>query len=157
MPKLSALEYALKLLGYRARSERELRERLADKKYQPDDITAALEKLRKIKLVDDETFAVNYVRDKLAISRRGPRRIYFELIKHGVTKEIAERATKTVVAADELATATALIQSRSRQWAKLAPPARYRRAIGLLSRRGFSPGVIRDVLRDWPRYASLED
>ncbi|MEK7202044.1 MAG: regulatory protein RecX [Patescibacteria group bacterium] len=142
MKSKSALEYALKLLGYRARTEKELRERLRDKKYQPEEIDVVLAKLAKIGFVDDQKFAENYVRDKLSISRRGPRRIYFELIKHGVAKEIAEQATKAIEKEEELATAQSLLRSRQRQWAKLEPQAKKRRAIGLLARRGFSSDLI---------------
>ena len=148
MRGLSALDYALKLLGYRARTVRELREKLEGKKYPAENITEVLAKLQKIGLVDDEKFAVNYVRDKLSISRRGPRRIYFELIKHGVNREIADQATKAIDKDEELETAQSLLQSRQRQWAKLDPLAKKRRAIGLLSRRGFSSGVLSRLLKD---------
>ena len=147
MPRLSALEYGLKLLGYRARTEKELRERLTGKKYEPEEIDLVLAKLAKIGFIDDQKFAENYVRDKLSISRRGPRRIYFELIQRGVAKEIADQATKAIEKDEELATAESLLQSRQRQWAKLEPLAKKRRAIGLLARRGFSPDLIMKLLK----------
>jgi len=142
MPRGTPLDYALKLLGYRARSEQELRQKLADKKYPSEEAEEALAKLTKIGLIDDRKLAENYVRDKLSISRRGPRRIYFELIKRGVAKEIAESATKGIDKEEELTTARLLLQSRHRQWANLDPLTKKSRAIGLLSRRGFSTSVI---------------
>jgi len=151
-PRRSALEYAIKLLGYRARAKRELQGKMLEKKYSPEEIEAVFVKLEKANLLNDEQFAHNYTRDKLMISRRGPRRIYFELIKHGVAKEIADQATKTIAPVDELAMAESLLAARARQWTKLEPLARYRRALGLLSRRGFSPRVVRAVLEDWPKY-----
>ncbi len=146
MPRISALEYALKLLGYRARTEKELREKLVSKHYELDDVVGVFAKLKKIGLIDDQKFATNYVRDKLSISRRGPRRIYFELIKRGVDKEIADQATKTINKDEELETAVSLLASRARLWVKLDPIAKKRRAIGLLARRGFSGTVIRQTL-----------
>ena len=148
MPRLSALEYALKLLGYRARTEKELQERLAGKKYEPEIIGDVLVKLVKANLVNDQEFASNYVRDKLSISRRGPRRIYFELIRRGVAKDIADQATKLINKDEELEVAQVLLQSRQRQWAKLDPLARKRRAIGLLARRGFSPNILSQLLKE---------
>lgn len=147
MPRSSALEYALKLLGYRARTEKELRERLTGKKYEPEEIDLVLAKLAKIGFIDDQKFAENYVRDKLSISRRGPRRIYFELIKRGVAKDIADQATKAIDKEEEFETAQILLRSRARQWAKLEPLARKRRAIGLLARRGFSPDLIFQLIK----------
>ena len=148
MPRLSALEYALKLLGYRARTEKELQERLAGKKYETEIIGDGLAKLVKANLVNDQEFASNYARDKLSISRRGPRRIYFELVRRGVAKDIADQATKLVNKDEELEVAQVLLQSRQRQWAKLDPLARKRRAIGLLARRGFSPNILSQLLKE---------
>ncbi len=148
MPRSSALEYALKLLGYRARTEKELRLKLAEKKYQPEEVAEVLAKLVKIGFIDDQKFAENYVRDKLSISRRGPRRINFELIKHGVAKEIAELATKVIDKDEELAIAESLLKSRQRQWSKLDPLVKKRRAIGLLARRGFSSNILNRLLKD---------
>src|SRR3989344_8393332 len=122
MPRLSALEYALKLLGYRARTEKELQERLAGKKYEPEIIGDVLAKLVKANLVNDQEFASNYARDKLSISRRGPRRIYFELVRRGVAKDIADQATKLVNKDEELEVAHVLLQSRKSLWPSLAPP-----------------------------------
>lgn len=148
MPRLSALEYALKLLGYRARTEKELQERLAGKRYEPEVIGDVLVKLVKANLVNDQEFANNYARDKLSISRRGPRRIYFELIRRGIAKDIADQATKLINKDEELEVAQVLLQSRQRQWAKLDPLARKRRAIGLLARRGFSPNILSQLLKE---------
>lgn len=151
MPRLSALDYALKLLGFRARTKQEIRQKLIAKKYPVEDIDDVLVRLEKAQLLDDVKFAANYVRDKLMISRRGPRRIYFELIKHGVDREVADQATKAIAKDDETTTATELLAARARQWITLDPIARYRRAIGLLSRRGFSSTVINQVVKDWAR------
>lgn len=148
MPRLSALEYAVKLLGFRARTKKELQERLAGKHYPTEIIDEALSKLEKINLINDENFAVNYVRDKLSLSRRGPRRIYFELIKRGVDRDIADRATKSIGNDEELKTASLLIQSRQKQWAKLEPLVRKRRAVGLLARRGFSTKILNQLLKE---------
>jgi len=152
MPRLSALDYALKLLGYRARTKREIEQKLTEKDYSTEDVEKVLDKLSGTQLLDDSKFAANYVRDKLTIGRRGPRRIYFELVKHGVDKDVADAATKTIDADEEQIVANQLIEARSRQWTKLEPLARYRRAIGLLSRRGFSPSVISHTLKDWTKY-----
>lgn len=151
MPGISAMEYALKLLSFRARTKKELREKLASHNYEPEIIDAVLAKLEKVKFIGDEKLAESYARDKLTISRRGPRRIYFELLKRGVSKEIADTATKAINKDEELATARSVLASKSRQWARLDPVAKKRRAIGLLSRRGFSSGVLSRILKekDW--------
>ncbi|MEK7534958.1 MAG: RecX family transcriptional regulator [Patescibacteria group bacterium] len=146
MPRKSAFEYALKLLGYRAKTEKELRLKLVEKKYQPEEIEVVLVKLAKIGLIDDQKFAVNYAQDKLSINRRGPRRIYIELIQRGVAKEIADQVTRTINKEDELEVAQTLLNTRIRQWNKLDPLAKKRRAVGLLSRRGFSPQTIHQLI-----------
>lgn len=144
--RISALNYALRLLQRRSRSVHELQRKLAEKKYTVEEISGALEKLEELTLVNDERFATNYTQDKVSIYRRGPRRIFLELLQRGVAKETADKAVKTISAEDELQAAESLASSRERQWQHLDPLKRKHRALSLLQRRGFSPKVIRTIL-----------
>ena len=53
---------ALRILGYRFNSERELRRKLAAKRFDDETIAATLARLRQEKWLDDERFAGAYVR-----------------------------------------------------------------------------------------------
>ncbi len=146
MGKRPILAYALYLLGRRGRTERELRDKLAEKKYSDDDIALTIERLREMKLIDDAVFASNYARDKIAIYRRGRFRIGLDLLRKGVARDQIDQALGEVEEADELSAAQSLAESRLKNWQALDPLKRRARLTSLLQRRGFSARVVRAVL-----------
>ena len=88
---VDAYTAALRILQYRFNSERELRRKLAAKRFEAAEIDAAIEKLRVEKWIDDERFAGAYVRTR-ATRKIGPARIKRELGAAGVARETADRA-----------------------------------------------------------------
>lgn len=82
---------ALRILNYRFNSEAELRRKLARKKFERDEIDAAIARLRSEKWLDDERFAGAFARTR---SRRriGAKRIKLELRAAGVDDEVAAQA-----------------------------------------------------------------
>ena len=142
-----ALQYAVWLLSRSGRSEQELRRKLIEKQYDLEEVGQTLAQLREMTLIDDEKFAVTYARDKSTIYRRGPRRIFLELLRKGVSKLVASEAIRSVTVSDELEAAESLLRAKARQWRELDPLAKKRRALSLLSRRGFSPKVVSQLLK----------
>ncbi len=82
---------ALRLLGYRFRSEAELRKRLREKEHEAEAIDTALARLRGEGWIDDARFASVLAESK---SRKGigPKRVGLELRRLGVDDEIAGAA-----------------------------------------------------------------
>src|SRR5258706_6055851 len=91
---------ALRILNYRFNSEAELRRKLLAKKFEPAEVDAALERLRREKWLDDARFAGAFVRTR---SRRkvGRQRIARELGAAGVAGETAAQAIAEHVNADD--------------------------------------------------------
>ena len=146
MPKRPSLAYALYLLGRRGRTTRELRDKLAEKKYEPEEIAETIRRLSEMGLLDDATFAENYARDKVAIYRRGRYRIGLDLLRKGVAKEDIDSALATIEDDDEMAAAHSLAVARLKNWDALEPLKRRARLLSLLQRRGFSAKVVRTVV-----------
>lgn len=146
MGKRPILAYALYLLGRRGRTERELRDKLTEKKYSVEDIEATLKRLTEMGLIDDATFAQNYARDKVVIYRRGRYRIGLDLLRKGIARDQIDQALASVDEADELSAAQSLAASRLKNWQALEPLQRRARLLSLLQRRGFSTKVIRLVM-----------
>ncbi len=146
MPKRSSLAYALYLLGRRGRTTRELRDKLAEKKYEPEEIAETIRRLSEMGLLNDATFAENYARDKVAIYRRGRYRIGLDLLRKGVAKEDIDSALATIEDDDEMAAAHSLAVARLKNWDALEPLKRRARLLSLLQRRGFSAKVVRTVV-----------
>jgi regulatory protein len=154
-PRLSAIDYALRLLNYRLRSRQELEKKLTDKHYDQPEIVAAIDQLSQIGLLSDESLAKALARDRLIIARRGRQAIYWELLHKGIPKPLAQMSLKSITDSDELPVAKQLLEARLKQWTQLDDLAKKRRAIGLLQRRGFSGKVINQVLKEAGLFGGL--
>ena len=139
-----AMTRALNVLGYRARSEGELRERLERAGYAVGTVEAVVERLRELGYLDDEEFARNAAREK---SRRyGPRRILVDLKQKGVDDEVAREAVEDEFSGDEeMEAASASAERRYNTGDRFDALAR--RAYGFLARRGYSAGVCAEIAR----------
>ncbi len=138
-----AMSRALNLLGYRARSEGEIRDRLRRREFGDDTIGAVLERLRELGYVDDEEFARDLVRQRAR--RYGPRRISADLRKGGVDPETADRAVREEFdARSELEDALSAV---ARRYNERGSDAQARRVLGFLTRRGYSAEVCVEVAR----------
>lgn len=86
-----AREKALDLLGYSARTGRQLYEKL-NRKYDPEAAAAAVARMEELGLVDDADYARRFVADKLNLKDWGLRRIEQELRQKGVAQPHIEAA-----------------------------------------------------------------
>ncbi len=139
-----AMTRALNLLGYRARSEGELRERLGRCGYAPETVEAVIGRLGELAYLDDEEFARQKAREKA--KRYGPRRVSADLMKSGVGRELASRAVE-----EEFEGRSELEDARSaasRRYNGEGSEAEARRVYGFLARRGYSAGVCAEVAKE---------
>jgi regulatory protein len=138
-----AMASALRLLGYRARSEHELRARLTQKGFTATVIDRTLATLARQGLVDDRDFA----RDWVALRPgRGPARYRQELRQKGIHRDLAESVITGISADEELASALHVARRALRARTVPPDPAELMRVRRLLQRRGFSYEVIGRVI-----------
>ena len=140
-----AMGRALNLLGYRARSEAEVRERLGRYGYAGGTIEVVVVRLREFGYLDDEEFARLKAREKAR--RYGPRRVSVELRKSGVGEELAREGVE-----EEFAGRSEVGEARSaaaRRYTGLGSDAEARRVYGFLVRRGYSAEVCAQVAREF--------
>ncbi|MEO0069691.1 MAG: RecX family transcriptional regulator [candidate division WOR-3 bacterium] len=138
-------DYAFLLLSYRARSRKELTERLKKKGYSEKIIERVMNRLIELGLIDDERLARDFVESRIKVGHKGKWRVRAELLKLGIPKEMVEREIKA--APDEVAAAEMVVEHYLPRYRNLDPKTRKRRLIGLLARRGFSPETIARVLK----------
>lgn len=87
----SCYEAALRFLDYRQRSEVELRDHLLYKrKYAGAVVKPVLDKLKRIGLVDDRSFALNWVNDRVTFKQKSSVVIRHELLQKGIDIEIID-------------------------------------------------------------------
>ena len=82
-----ALNAALHLLKYRARSSWELKNRLQQKNFSQSKISEVLDYLIELGYVDDEEFSDLFVKEKIKQYGVGPVYLYSELSKHNIPDE----------------------------------------------------------------------
>lgn len=88
---------ALRLLKFRARSEKEIYRRLEEKGYSVEEIEETISKLKEKGFLNDEKFAYLYAYDSLVLHKKGPFLIRIELLKLGVDEYIIEDAISKVL------------------------------------------------------------
>lgn len=157
-PPESVLKPALRLLSARARSVRELRDRLHKKSLNPQDISQCLRWLEERGLLNDEEFAGALVRDRLRFSPRSPFLLKRELKEKGVAPGLAETVVERVCSEEGLS-ASDLAQIAAEGWVRKQGPGiranlieshfsperekARRRLYGFLARRGFAGDAAR--------------
>ncbi len=151
-PNKSALQYAVKLLSTRPYSERKLGEKLTRRLFERDEVQQALLRLKRERLLDDEKFADDFVRTRLTSRPRATTALIRDLLARGIPMDIARKVVQaSVQPGDEEELARDLIRRKWDASLSLDSATRRRRLGGLLARRGFSPEVIRKVLREFER------
>lgn len=148
-----AMNRALNLLGYRARSSGEVRQRLRRSEYAEETVETVIARLKEIGYLDDEQYARDLAREK---SRKyGPRRVYGDLRKGGL-----DETTAWNVVEDEFAgrsEAAEAFEAAARRYNTVeGSVAQARRVYGFLMRRGYSAEVCAEVASKYREPSSRE-
>ncbi|MDK6812925.1 recombination regulator RecX [Corynebacterium sp. UMB6689] len=138
---------ALGLLDQRARSRKELRDRLVAADFEPEVVDTVVDDLAGAGLVDDEAFAKEWVRQRHARRGKSARALNLELKEKGV--EAADRAIalEQITEESEEAVARQVAEKKARTL-KRVPADRHerdkflRRIVGTLARRGYNQELV---------------
>lgn len=146
------MQTALRYLGYRSRSEAELRRYLKQRGYLPAAIDDALSRLRSWNYLDDEVFARGWALARAQNRGHGPRRIDQELRSKGVSQALIRDAVRE--AFDHVDETTQAKRLLAKRFAAALKDAKTRaKAAAFLQRRGYSSKVIFNLLG----YSTEED
>jgi len=153
--RVNAHDAALRLLSVRARSETEMRTRLAMRGVDPGTIDDEIDRLRSSGLLDDQKFAEAWVEDRKRVSPRGRRMLRYELLGRGIDPESADRVTGEI---DDRETALTLARERARRVPLTNYEAFFAKVGGFLRRRGFDYDVTAMATRAaWTEAQALEE
>ena len=141
-----ALDRAVAFLAGRARSRREMEERLLRSGYRSCTVEMVLFKLEKEGLLDDADFARQWV-DARSARRVGRGRIAQELRRKGVSAQEAEEALEALSEEEQLEGAMLLVKkSLSRTPSGEEPRKTAARITAMLARRGYGYDVAREAI-----------
>ncbi|MEK7354022.1 MAG: regulatory protein RecX [Chloroflexota bacterium] len=135
---------ATRYLGYRPRSEPELRDRLRRRGFSTESTEAVIAKLKRLKLVDDAAFAEFWKDNRESFSPRSKALTRLELKQKGLSDDIIDQAVATI---DDEDSAYRAATSKARIIARSDYESFRRRLGGYLQRRGFNYGVIEHTIK----------
>ena len=142
-----ALDRAVGYLAARARSKREIEQKLLQAGYRPCTVEMVIYKLQRENLLDDADFARQWVESRQH-HKLGRSRIAQELRHKGVSQEEAEEAMAIIEDEDQLAGAVALAKKAA---ARIKPGEDMRKATNriaaMLARRGYSWDIAKEAIR----------
>ncbi|MFJ6001988.1 regulatory protein RecX [Arthrobacter sp. NPDC092385] len=146
----------LRQLALGARSRHQLDRKLAERDVPPAVASALLDRFEEVQLIDDAEFARMWVRTRTAAKSLSRSSIRRELSEKGIDAELAESALLQISDEDEHDQARDVVRRKLRSGADLSDRAardkEVRRLVGVLARKGYSPGaafsIVKDVLAD---------
>ena len=136
----SALDTALFLLKFRARSVFEIRQKLKQKNFSTEEIEKSISVLVRNELLDDNKFAKMYVGDRNKLRPTGSYLLKMELKRLGIDEDLIEKVLRDQ---NEEELARRAIESKSR-----FIEAEFDKKASFLQRRGFSMNVIMKILNE---------
>ncbi len=144
--KSTPLALALRLLYYRDRTKRAMEDKLVEKGLCEKEITPVLAKLTEEGLLDDERFARDLASSRVRNKNWGPRKIFMDLVRKGVPKDISEMVISTLDSESvELAAKRALEKWSARKGLSLTEglgTLDFNKAYSHLESRGFNGELI---------------
>lgn len=162
---------ALRYLNIRFRSEKEIRDYLKNKMKNSlsrfeekilgnkDDIDQMIDliihKLKQQKFLNDEDFALIWIRSRTEFKPKGERLIRLELQRKGVSKDIidksflafdSEQLINNEEKRDEVALAKEILERKRKKFEPMDRQERFNKAGSLLARRGFDLDTIKAAI-----------
>lgn len=142
-----ALKRAYKFLSYRPRSEAEVRAKLNQLGFPQKSIDTALEKLRSLKLLDDESFARGWARGRAEGRGYGPLRVERELRQKGIAQPVIRQVVRETFSQGGGKERARVLLEKRFKGKDLGDRKILNRAVSFLQRRGYRDSVIAEVLK----------
>ena len=150
--EVDPVEYArtvvLRRLSVSARTRRELAEDLGLRGVPSEAIEQVLDRFTEVGLIDDAEFARLWVESRRRSRGSAPRVLRQELREKGVDPELIEATLESIGADEQREDARRLVDAKLRSVARFDDAVQIRRLVNLLVRRGYSPSMSYEVVRE---------
>jgi regulatory protein len=143
-----AKDICLQLLTARPRTRDELRKALLRKEIEADVAEQVLGRLDDVGLIDDKAFAEMWVHSRHTYQGMGRRALAVELRRRGVDNDTAAEAVASVDSDAEEERARQLVRKRLPSMGSADQPAKIRRLVGMLARKGYAQGLAYRVVKE---------
>jgi regulatory protein len=144
-----AKQIILKQLSHSPKTRHQLAQVLAKRNVSPDAASAALDRIAELGYIDDAAFARAWVESRHRSRGLAHSALRRELIQRGVDRDLIDEVLVEAVSVEsEHAAARALVDKKLRSMSGVTDDAATRRLVGMLNRKGYSPGVALAVVRE---------
>jgi len=147
-PEGVARTICLRLLTVRARTRAELSQALAARGVPEPASTKVLDRLAGVGLVDDRAFAGDFLASRQRDRGLAVREISRQLRDKGVDETVITAVVSDVGPETEAEVARQLVTRKLRSMTRLTPEVKTRRLVGMLARKGYSPSMAFQIVRD---------
>ena len=142
-----AKQASFRLLSYRARSTKELSERLKRKGFPGEIINRVISRLKEINYLNDLEFASLFVEDRIKHNPKGRIVIESELRRKGIEKDIIDKVLEAKLPQDkEEELALHLARTKWQRKKDVAENKRRTQIYALLVRRGFPLSLAKEII-----------
>jgi regulatory protein len=131
------LQKCYRFLSLRNRSEKEMRDYLDKKTQKITIIDNIIDRLKEEGLIDDKKFIAWWVEQRSYFKPKGPFVLKQELLQKGINRDLIDQYFEENKI-DELALAKQVLQKKQKTLTKFKKEEKFKKAIELLLRRGFS-------------------
>ena len=136
---------AIRYLGYRRRSRKEVDRYLSGRKgFARKTVSAVMTRLEEERYLNDEEFARLFIESRVRLRPRSCALLRHELYRKGIDDDVLDTVLKEV---DDAHLAWRSIEGKLKQWGHLDRADFKKRLIGYLQRRGFSLGIAMNAYR----------
>ncbi len=144
---VKAYQKADRYIGFKMRTEKEVRDKLKEEGYNDDIIEKVISSLLKYKYIDDSAYSKMYISDCIRLKKWGPQRIKMELYKKGVSQNIIDSAIEE----SDLDDRESIIESLLEKRIKNTPIdlKEKQKHFNFLLRRGFNSEDIKKVIEKY--------
>nr|WP_300003202.1 RecX family transcriptional regulator [Tissierella sp.] len=142
-----AINAALNFLSYRQRSEQEIKNKLKEKEYEENYIKRAIDFCKEQGYIDDEAFAISFIRDKKNLNNLGQYRIKRELMLKGIDEAIIENVLFEDLD-EEYERAFKIAEKKYSSYRDEDKNKIYRKLSGFLQRKGYSFQIVSKILKE---------
>lgn len=153
---INSRDYALRLIEFRDRTEKELREKLVAKGYIEEQIEDTIEFLKNYGYIDDGRYAAHFTQDAINLKKWGKIRIRTELLRKGIDREIVDFAIEDAFSEIEDDRVLAQMQLRFKD-SDFGNIKERTRIFNFFMRRGFTPDEIKGAMNKMSAFRDVED
>ena len=145
-----AKERALNFLSYRDRSEHEMIKKLNDVGYDAAVVDWVINELKKLNLINDKRFAVNFIQNKMITHPMGEFLARKELSNKGIDSQLIDEIVEQIYREqDQFSIALKISYARRKRFKEIEDVKAKKRISDLLLRRGFNWNIISQVFEQW--------